>query len=142
MRKPARFFFRLFLCSAAIPPLVSACTQGDIFTSPAPRLNVLSSLLGPIETKAVPVPPITADRLVSVSAVELEDAFGEAELIRKEGVNQVWQYRSGACVLDVYLVSPYTGKPPDVAYVETRTLQNAEINLEDCLNSFAVLPKS
>ena len=138
MRKPARFS----LCLAAIPLLVSACTQGDVFTSPAPRLSVLSSLLGPSEKKAAPVPPLTADRLVSVSAVELEDAFGEAELIRKEGVNQVWQYRSAACVLDVYLVAPHAGKPPDVAYVETRTLHNADINLEDCLNSFAVPPTS
>ena len=137
-----RKFVRFSLCLAAILPLMAACAQEDNLTSPAPRLRVLSSLLAPIEKKAAPVPPITADRLVSVSPVELENAFGKAELIRKEGANQVWQYRSSICVLDVYLVSPQAGKPLDVAYVETRSLQNAKIDLEDCLNSFASLPVS
>ena len=138
MRKPARFLF----CLVVVPLFMSACTQGDTVTSPAPRLRVLSSLLAPIERKATPVPPLTVDRLVSVSPLELEAAFGQAELIRKEGSNQVWQYRSNACVLDFYLVAPQTDKPLNVAYVETRTLQNAEINLESCLNSFAPLPMS
>lgn len=131
---------RFLFCLAAVF-LIGACTQGSL-TSPAPRLKVLSGLLGPVEKKATPLPPMTADRLVSVSPVELENAFGKAEFIRKEGVNQVWQYRSGACVLDVYLIPPQAGKPLDVAYVETRSLQDAGISLQACLNSFASLPMS
>jgi len=52
-----------------------------------------------------PVPPgsLTAERLKGLSSTQVEGALGAPSFRRRDPPAEVWQYRTGACTLDLFL---------------------------------------
>ncbi len=83
------------------------------------------------ENAALPkAPPIDDDpnRLIGLEPDELAETLGTPELIRQEAPAEIWQYRIGACVFDIFL---YDRR---VAYLEARDRQAHVLDTRSCLN--------
>ncbi|MEM7226005.1 MAG: hypothetical protein AAF495_23705 [Pseudomonadota bacterium] len=84
---------------------------------------------------ALPPEPVIdddPDRLMGLDPVDLEGLLGRPELVRRETPAQIWQYRTGACVLDVVLYDEAAGGR--VTYVEARDRAGAKVDTRPCLN--------
>jgi hypothetical protein len=75
-------------------------------------------------------PAATTD-LIGLRPGELERRLGSPALLRREPPAQVWQYRPGACVLDVFLYERDGG--PVVVHLEARDLSAAVVTTAPCL---------
>ena len=106
-------------CQASSPATEKAAT-----TTPAPA------------TTAGSVPKITAPTSVlGLQARQLEEFLGTPKLVRRDAPAEVWQYRSAACVLDVFL---YQDKPTAgirVKYAEARTSAAEPARTDECVNA-------
>jgi hypothetical protein len=87
-------------------------------------------------TTAGSVAKITAPTSVlGLQARELEEFLGAPKLVRHDAPAEVWQYRSAACVLDVFL---YQDKPTAgirVKYAEARTIAAEPAQTDECVNA-------
>ena len=71
-------------------------------------------------------------RLLGLGSRDLERVLGAPEMVRRETPAQVWQYRTGACVLDVVLYDEAGGDRVD--YLEARDRSGGKIETRSCLN--------
>lgn len=79
-----------------------------------------------------------ADQLLELSGFEIEQILSVPELVRSDLPTVVWQYRTEACVLDVYFTasSDDVSKAP-VAHYEFRSRDKKgalQVNSRDCLS--------
>ena len=73
--------------------------------------------------------------VVGLQARELEEFLGTPKLVRHDAPAEVWQYRSAACVLDLFL---YQDKPTAdirVKYAEARTIAAEPAQTDECVNA-------
>ncbi len=59
------------------------------------------------------------EKILQVTGADIQSVLREPELIRRDGPTTIWQYRTDACVLDIY----FSGKDPlvsGVAHYEMR----------------------
>ncbi|RMD64591.1 MAG: hypothetical protein D6826_02045 [Alphaproteobacteria bacterium] len=98
----------------------------------------------PSEPAPPPAPPINDDprQLLGLDRARLDALLGPPTLIRREAPAEIWQYREGACIIDVFLYAAETAPSPDpaaadyrVSYVEARDGAARPIAVRGCLNT-------
>jgi len=62
-------------------------------------------------------PPPSPERLLGMNGAAVTGLLGAANLVRRDGDAEIWQYRNDHCVLDVFLYGP---GPLSVAHVDLR----------------------
>ena len=81
------------------------------------------------------------ENLKQLLASDLEKMFDKPELKRREGNVTVWQYRSDACVLDVYFKGDdetpldYVLRPRNVAYFVGGEESTEDLSEVDCIDT-------
>ncbi len=87
------------------------------------------------ETAALPPAPVIDDdpaRLMGLDRTGLAKLLGDPELTRREPPAEIWQYRGGSCVFDVYL-SEEAGRQR-VTYLDARDAAARGVGARGCLN--------
>ncbi len=87
------------------------------------------------ETAALPPAPKIDDdpaRLMGLDGAGLAELLGDPELTRREPPAEIWQYRGGSCVFDVFLYEE--AGQHRVTYVEARDGAARRIGARGCLN--------
>lgn len=64
---------------------------------------------------------------------DLEKLLGAPKLVRRDAPAEIWQYRSEACVLDVFLYQVAAGA--EVKYAEARTIWAEPAKTDECVNA-------
>lgn len=83
-----------------------------------------------------PIPEVDArpERLMGLDPQALDAALGRPELVRREKPAEVWQYRAGSCVLDVFLYPAGQGR--EVLHLEARDAASAApADAKSCLTA-------
>lgn len=121
-KSPSRFA-AVFILAA----LVAACAT-DRAAPPPPREAPPPAEPAPPVEPVVPAPPpppqFEPDSFLGLGRRELQERFGQPDLVRREGPAEVWQYVSGPCVLHFFF---YPGNEPanaptgKVEHVEAKT---------------------
>jgi hypothetical protein len=78
--------------------------------------------------------------LVNMSQVDVIAAFGSPDFTRRDAPAEVWQYRSAACVLDVFFYPE--GRNLRVAYAATRSRGLIKVAENTCFPALPALPRS
>jgi hypothetical protein len=92
------------------------------------------------ETAALPPEPEIDDdpaRLLGLDDAGLAELLGQPDLKRREPPAEIWQYRGGSCVFDVFLYAPAgsaAASGPRVTYLEARDGAARRIATRACLN--------
>ena len=88
--------------------------------------------------------PADASALVGRDARAVAELLGEPQLKRRDPPAELWQYRAGPCILDLFLYAGKDGGAARVAHIEIRAFNdaplsgragNAEINRAECLRA-------
>ncbi len=90
---------------------------------------------GRSETAALPPAPKIDDdpaRLMGLDRAGLAKLLGDPELMRREPPAEIWQYRVGSCVFDVFLYEE-AGRQR-VTYLEARDGAARRVGARGCLN--------
>lgn len=74
--------------------------------------------------------------LVGLNERQLTDALGAPSFRRTDGPNELVQYRTAECILDVFLY-PNPGGDMTAAYVEARNTALAAVDAADCAGKVA-----
>jgi len=75
------------------------------------------------------VPP----KVLGLKPHDVQELLGMPKLVRRDDPAEVWQYRSSACVLDVFLYPEETGAQ-QVRYLEARTVAAEPARTDECVN--------
>ena len=76
--------------------------------------------------------------IVGLSADQLEARFGTADLLRREGAAEVWQYRLSACVVDYFVYPDADGIRKIVAWDWRAPILSADIDALKCRQDLAI----
>ena len=76
--------------------------------------------------------------IVGLSADQLEARFGTADLLRREGTAEVWQYRLSACVVDYFVYPDTAGIRKIVAWDWRAPVLSADIDTLKCRQDLAI----
>lgn len=122
--------------AAAVP-----APEAEAEREPEPAYDPEPALPDPAQVAALPPPTVDAEAvarapdpagLVGKAAVAVQAAFGDATLRRREPPAEVWQYRTGACVLDLVFYPDGPGGAPQVAHVDLRPVDAPAIDGKTC----------
>jgi hypothetical protein len=72
-------------------------------------------------------------KVLGLKPHDVQELLGMPKLVRRDDPAEVWQYRSGACVLDVFLYPEETGAQ-QVRYLEARTVAAEPARTDECVN--------
>ena len=92
-------------------------------------------------SKPEPAPPpaeFEPASIVGLSADQLESRFGTADLLRREGTAEVWQYRLSACVVDYFVYPDAAGIRKIVAWDWRARVLSADIDALKCRQDLAI----
>ncbi|NBC34660.1 MAG: hypothetical protein GVY13_18445 [Alphaproteobacteria bacterium] len=107
-----------------------------LFGRRAAALGLLG-LAGCVQTAAVdrsgPLDPVDPETLMGRTPAAVLSDLGEPELQRREPPVEVWQYRSDACVFDVYFDEAGDRADPVVVYWEARSRDSGPADPPRCL---------
>lgn len=79
------------------------------------------------------VPDMHPDQLLGLDADQLTAMLGPADFRRADGPAEIWQYRNGACVLDLFLYTSRASGDWQVAHVDVRDrTMSASAEASDC----------
>ena len=94
----------------------------------------------PAAPKPAPPPPAEFEpaSVIGLPAGQLERRFGDADLLRREGTAEVWQYRLTACVVDYFVYPDAAGIAMIVGWDWRAPLITAEIDPLQCRQDLAV----
>ncbi|MBU74326.1 MAG: hypothetical protein CMM73_01255 [Rhodospirillaceae bacterium] len=76
--------------------------------------------------------------VVGLSADQLEARFGTADLLRREGTSEVWQYRLSACVVDYFVYPDGAGIRKIVAWDWRAPVLSVDIDALKCRQDLAI----
>lgn len=97
-----------------------------------PREEQVAALPRPVlDAKAIAAAPDPAG-LVGKAPTVVQAAFGDATLRRREPPAEVWQYRTGACVLDLVFYPEGAAGALQVAHVALRPVDAPAIDGKTC----------
>lgn len=125
---------RLTFLPAGLALALAACggnqagpvrSTGPAAARPAPPSTVRAPVRRPL-----PAPPRQTlpglEGVIGATGAELIRQFGPPRLDVLEGDVRKLQYSGNACVLDIYLYPPETGREPVASYVDTRRASDAQ----------------
>jgi hypothetical protein len=72
-------------------------------------------------------------KVLGLKPHDVQELLGMPRLVRRDDPAEVWQYRSSACVLDVFLYPEGTGAQ-QVRYLEARTVAAEPARTDECVN--------
>lgn len=72
-------------------------------------------------------------KVLGLKPHDVQELLGMPKLVRRDEPAEVWQYRSSACVLDVFLYPVETGAQ-QVRYLEARTVAAEPARTDECVN--------
>jgi hypothetical protein len=72
-------------------------------------------------------------KVLGLKPHDVQELLGMPKLVRRDDPAEVWQYRSSACVLDVFLYPEETGAQ-QVRYLEARTVAAEPARTDECVN--------
>ena len=72
-------------------------------------------------------------KVLGLKPHDVQELLGMPKLVRRDDPAEVWQYRSSACVLDVFLYPEETGAQ-QVRYLEARTSAAEPAHTDECVN--------
>lgn len=126
-------WIRSLAAVAGVALIAAACAEVPP-SIPAPAPDSGQAAL-PAARPETPAPaPADASTLVGRSAREVAELLGEPQLRRRDPPAELWQYRAGPCVLDLFLYADRTGGAATVAHVEMRA-NHADANRAECLRA-------
>ena len=108
---------------------------GSLTPPPAPPEDA------PEISEPEPAPPpaeFEPASIVGLSADQLEARFGSADLLRREGTAEVWQYRLSACVVDYFVYPDAAGIRKIVAWDWRAPVLSADIDALKCRQDLAI----
>jgi hypothetical protein len=73
------------------------------------------------------------DALIGREAAEIRRALGPPQLVRRDAPAEIWQYRTQACVLDLFLYEE--ARELRVAYLEARDQEARAVPARPCFAS-------
>ncbi len=132
----------LALAACETPPPASPEAEAAPAVAPpaAAREPAAAPEPAPPETAALPPEPEIDDdpaRLLGLDEVGLAKLLGQPDLKRREPPAEIWQYRGGSCVFDVFLYAQAgaaAANGPRVTYLEARDGAARRIAARACLN--------
>lgn len=99
---------------------------------PAPQEEQVAALPRPVlDAEAIAAAPDPAG-LVGKAPTVVQATFGDATLRRREPPAEVWQYRTGACVLDLVFYPEGAAGALQVAHVALRPVDAPAIDGKTC----------
>lgn len=118
---------------AAAPKESFDIAAGSLTPTPEPPA-------APTAPKPAPLPPAEFEpaSVIGLPAGQLELRFGDADLLRREGTAEVWQYRMTACVVDYFVYPDAAGIAMIVGWDWRAPLITAEIDPLQCRQDLAV----
>ena len=76
-----------------------------------------------------------AERLLGLRPADIKQLLGPAAFVRWEGRAQLAQYKSSACVFDVYFYEPEPGRGYQARHLSARTSSGESYDLGACLQT-------
>lgn len=100
-----------------------------------PNAETQKAALPPVEPP--PPPPMPPDRLIGMDRRAITDLLGRPAFRRTDAPAELWRYRSGRCILDLFLYPPENAPdgPLSVTYVEARQRDGAPLPAVECLDA-------
>ncbi|HEX2813912.1 MAG TPA: hypothetical protein VHO04_14650 [Sphingopyxis sp.] len=95
----------------------------------------------PAQPAVRPAPPPTPPRitqnnsLVGHAANAALSLFGKPRLDVKEGMGRKLQFAGSPCILDIYYYAPKQGAEPVATYVDARTPDGRDANVDSCISA-------
>ncbi len=136
------------LAACLIGLALGACEVGEPITpgsEPPPEAAPAPTAAGAVpapqpapevpKTAALPSAPKIDDdpaRLMGLDRAGLAKLLGDPELMRREPPAEIWQYRGGSCVFDVFLYEQ--AGQQRVTYLEARDAAARRVGARGCLN--------
>lgn len=129
--------FTLHACGSEVQKTAGAGRTGQI-ASVSPELKPSPKATAPKpapQAEATPAPSFSAEeqdpsRLLDLHESDLAAILGQPNFVRKDMSAEVWQYRTDACVLDLFLYEFDQGRA--VTYYEFRARSDGETVHNDC----------
>ena len=121
--------------SADTPPQTAAETLDDAFdiaaavTAPPPSVPA-------VETPPPP-PEFEPASLLGASSRDVEAVFGSADLLRREGRAEVWQYRLATCVVDYFVYPDADGNKQVTDWDWRAPIITERLNARQCRQDLA-----
>lgn len=120
---------RKTLIALALAPTLAACAAGTATQRPAPTTQPRPRTAAPVRT-APPPPRVQIapglEGVIGANRDGLIRQFGSPRLDVWEGDARKLQFSASACVLDVYLYPPATGREPEATYVDARRASDGQ----------------
>lgn len=115
-------------------PIIAALTAtlAGCVATPAPRAAPQVS---------APKPPQTPQRITQNNSLVGRNAnaalslFGKPRLDVTEGVGRKLQFAGTPCILDIYYYAPKQGADPIATYVDARTPDGRDANVDSCITA-------
>lgn len=112
----------------ASTPSATAAAQPEVHppaaetAPPAEPRVALPATDTPQVALAVPGPLPGPEKLVGLTGTQLTALLGVPGFVRRDAPAEIWQYRDGDCVLDLFLYAPESKRPgpPTVTHYEFR----------------------
>ena len=120
---------RKTLIALALAPMLAACAAGTATQPPATTTQPRPRTTAPVRT-APPPPRVQVapglEGVIGANRDGLIRQFGSPRLDVWEGDARKLQFSASACVLDVYLYPPATGREPEATYVDARRASDGQ----------------
>lgn len=104
-------------------------------TPPAPSAAPVAAVTAVIQV-APPQPKITSRQLLGQLGPWVKRKMGEPQFVRTEKTANIWQYKNGTCVLNVFLYAENdTDTQPRVLHFDARNTNGSNTNRDRCLST-------
>lgn len=124
----------LLLAACAAPPRPATLAAKPVVPREQVPPNAAKPPL-PGPDKAAAAPAARSADIIGLGTDAVEKLLGEPEMVRQDAPAEVWQYRSEACVVDLYLYPAQASYR--VVYIEARDPSAASVAADNCFKSLA-----
>ena len=90
-----------------------------------------------VEPPPPPPPEFEPASLLGASSSKIEAVLGSADLLRREGTAEVWQYRLAACVLDYFVYPDANGNKQVTGWDWRPPIIAGYLNVQQCRQDLA-----
>jgi hypothetical protein len=116
--------------------IAAACAAAPLLAGCAGRDHGVGASSGGGDEATAP-PTHGAASLRGVTLAQLTERLGAADFRRSDGPTELLQYRSSACVLDVFVYHEVSGDTGRVEHIEARDHGLAPMPEDACLQTLA-----
>jgi len=97
-------------CAGNAPPPPNSAQTEPASVATLPDAAAAESTPEPVKTATPPPIPVPdAETFLNRNGVEIAEILGEPGFVRKDPPAELWQYRTGACTLDLYFYDEGAG---------------------------------